>query len=136
MKKTALYGLLGALALAPAITSAASVSHSRHSTVVITEHDGDDDLATAGLGRSGLESPEEPAIADPLAPTPAELRRLNIWANYRALVDTTDGGGFGRLFGPNLDLDGNDTLGEGLIPGTEYRTSRNVRDAKNVTLLV
>ena len=136
MKKTALCGLLGALTLVPAMTSAAGAPHAWHQTVVITEHTGDDDLLSAGLGKSGLASAIAPAIADPLAPTPAELRRLNIWANYRALVDISEAGGYGRLFGPNLDLDGNDTLGEGLIPGTEYRTSRNVREAKSVTLLV
>ena len=51
-----------------------------------------------------------------------------IHTNYRALVDMTSNGGFGRLDGPNIDLDGNDVLGEGMIPGTEYlafaRTSR------------
>lgn len=136
MKKTALCSVLGAMTFVPAIPCAAYVPHAGHQTIVVTEHSGDDDLLTAGLGKSGLGSPDVPGIVDALAPTPAELRRLNIWANYRALVDTSEGGGYGRLFGPNLDLDGNDTLGEGLIPGTEYRTSRNVGDAKNVTLLV
>ena len=138
MKHDLLFGLAGALLLAPAAASAHSglPGGLRHHDVAITVHQGDDDLLTAGLGKSGLASAVPPAIANPLAPTPAELRRLNIWANYRALIDTTDAGGYGRLFGPNIDLAGNDTLGEGLIPGTEYRTSQNIRGVKNVTLLV
>ena len=45
-----------------------------------------DDLLTAGLGKTGLAGPS-PAIADPANPTVAELRRLAIYNNYRALVD-------------------------------------------------
>ena len=56
MKKTALCGLLGALTLVPAMTSAAGAPHAGHQTVVITEHSGDDDLLTAGLGKTGLAS--------------------------------------------------------------------------------
>jgi threonine dehydratase len=78
-----------------------------------------DDLLTGGLGKTGLEGPA-PAIANPAHPTAAELRRLAIWTNYRALVDMTPNGGYGRFWGPNVDLNGNDTLGEGKIPGTEY----------------
>ena len=29
-------------------------------------------------------------------------------------------GGYGTLYGPNIDADGNDTLGEGKIAGDEY----------------
>jgi hydroxybutyrate-dimer hydrolase len=97
---------------------------------------GSDDLLTAGLGKSGLAGPM-PSIAVPGAPTPAELRRLVIYANYRALIDMTAAGGYGRLYGPNIDLAGNDTLGEGLIPGTEYLVfAKNVAGTRNVTLMV
>lgn len=58
-----------------------------------------DDLLSAGLGPEGLRAPPAP-FADPLAPTPLELRRRAIWSNYRALADVTEAGGFGRLFGP------------------------------------
>jgi len=74
-----------------------------------------DDLLTAGLGASGLSSVPAPAFADPLNPTAAELRRLAIYNNYRALVDTAAGGGYGTFFGPQVDASG-----EGLIPGDEY----------------
>ena len=55
-----------------------------------------------------------------MAPTPAELRRLAIFNNYTALVDVNPKGGYGTLFGPNIDPAGNDTLGEGKVAGTEY----------------
>lgn len=73
-----------------------------------------DDLLTAGLGASGLAA-SSPAFVDPNNPAPAELRRRAIYNNYRALVDTTTGGGYGSLFGPQVDAEG-----EGLIAGWEY----------------
>lgn len=78
------------------------------------------DLLTGGLGRTGIGAAAAPAYADALNPTALELRRNAIFSNYRGLVDPTVGGGFGRLYGPNIDLAGNDTLGEGLVPGVEY----------------
>ncbi|MBW7471832.1 D-(-)-3-hydroxybutyrate oligomer hydrolase [Marinobacter sp. F4218] len=80
-----------------------------------TAYDGiTDDLLTAGLGASGLAGPA-PVFNDVLAPTPAELRRLAIYNNYRALVDTVPGGGYGTFFGPGVGA-----AGEGLISGEEY----------------
>ena len=78
------------------------------------------DLLTAGLGRTGLGLATAPAYADPLNPTALELRRNAIYGNYRALVDYTAGGGYGTLYGPNVDSAGAVTTGEGLIPGREY----------------
>lgn len=78
------------------------------------------DLLTGGLGRTGIGAAAAPLYADPLNPTALELRRNALYSNYRGLVDPTPGGGYGRLYGPNIDLAGNDTLGEGLIPGIEY----------------
>jgi hydroxybutyrate-dimer hydrolase len=69
-----------------------------------------DDLLTAGLGLEGLRG-DPPAFADPLAPTALELRRRAIYTAYRGLVDVTDAGGFGRLFGPRGDV---------RIAGVEY----------------
>lgn len=77
------------------------------------------DLLTGGLGRTGLAG-ALPAYADPLAPTALELRRNAIYSNYRALVDYTAAGGYGTLYGPNVDLIGVATSSEGLIPGREY----------------
>ncbi|MGQ0711137.1 MAG: 3-hydroxybutyrate oligomer hydrolase family protein [Rhodoferax sp.] len=81
------------------------------------------DLLTAGLGKSGLvntASSTLTAYADSSNPTADELRRNAVQSNYRGLVDNTANGGFGVLYGPNIDLSGNDTLGEGLVPGIEY----------------
>src|SRR5688500_3907104 len=81
-----------------------------------TTYDGtSDDLLTAGLGRTGLASATPPAVADPLNPTAAELRRLAIYNNYRALVDMTATGGYGTLYGPNVDAAGTVTAEEGRI---------------------
>ena len=90
-------------------------------TVVQASYDGGtDDLLTAGLGKTGLQSATAPAIADVNNPTAAELRRLAIHNNYRAIMDMTTVGGFGLLYGPNVDAGGNVTAGEGKIAGTEY----------------
>jgi len=95
-----------------------------------------DDLLTGGLGKTGLLG-AAPAFANPAAPTVAELRRNAIHTNYRALVDYTANGGFGRLFGPNIDVNGNDTLGEGKVAGTEYiAVTDDGSGRQNVVLMV
>ena len=95
-----------------------------------------DDLLTAGLGKTGLLG-AAPAFVDPLHPTPAELRRNAIHTNYRALVDYTIPGGFTVFYGPNIDVDGHDTLGEGKVPGREYIAwADDGSGAQNVTLMV
>ncbi len=76
-----------------------------------------DDLATAGLGLVGLQSPVGPTPSDPLNPTARELRRLAIHTNYRALTDPSTEGGFGRIYGPNIKADG--SFGQGPIAGHE-----------------
>ncbi len=78
------------------------------------------DLLTAGIGKTGLGSGTAPTYADPLNPTALELRRNAIHSNYRAILDPSANGGYGRLYGPNIDNAGGDTRGEGLIPGKEY----------------
>ena len=96
-----------------------------------------DDLLTAGLGKSGLASKTAPAIANPAAPSAAELRRLAIYSNYRALVDMTEAGGYGVLYGPNIDSHGANTAGEGKIAGHEYITySDDGTGREQVTLMV
>ncbi len=76
------------------------------------------DLLTGGLGRSGLQDDSPPGYAGS-QPTAEELRRNAIYVNYRALVDTTSEGGYGRLYGPNVDAQGRATSGEGMVAGTE-----------------
>lgn len=96
-----------------------------------------DDLLTGGLGKTGIQSATPPGFADSLNPTAAELRRRAIYINYRALVDTTTGGGYGVLYGPNVDNAGNDTLGEGKIAGEEHLAFSGPASGRvNVTLMV
>ena len=94
------------------------------------------DLLTAGLGKSGLQG-AAPAFANPAAPTALELRRNAIHTNYRAVLDITTAGGYGRLYGPNIDKDGNDTLGEGKVAGCEQLAYADDGSGRqNVTLMV
>jgi hydroxybutyrate-dimer hydrolase len=95
-----------------------------------------DDLLTAGLGKTGIGG-AAPGFADAANPTSAELRRRAIYTNYRGVIDPTSAGGYGRFYGPNIDVSGNDTLGEGKIAGREYLAY--VDDGtgrKNVTIMV
>ncbi|NUN62298.1 MAG: D-(-)-3-hydroxybutyrate oligomer hydrolase, partial [Burkholderiaceae bacterium] len=107
-------------------------------TVKVTAYDGtSDDLLTAGLGKTGLASPLAPAYADPLKPTAAELRRTAIHTNYRAMLDMTAAGGYGSLYGPNVDAQGNVTASEGKVAGTEYIAFADDGSGRqNVTLMV
>ena len=54
-----------------------------------------DDLLTAGLGKTGLGAAAAPPPANATAPTSAELRRLAIFNNYRAILDIAPNGGYG-----------------------------------------
>ena len=95
------------------------------------------DLLTAGLGKSGLQSAVAPTIADAANPVASELRRLAIYNNYRALVDMTSNGGFGVLYGPNVDSSGVAGVGEGKIAGIEYIAYSDDGSGKqNVTMMV
>ncbi|MFC3107882.1 D-(-)-3-hydroxybutyrate oligomer hydrolase [Undibacterium arcticum] len=107
------------------------------SAIVSTAYDGtSDDLLTAGLGKTGLGA-ASPAAANPLQPSAAELRRIAIFNNYRAVLDISAGGGYGSLYGPNVDIAGNDTLGEGKVAGTEYLAySDDGSGRQNVMLMV
>jgi hydroxybutyrate-dimer hydrolase len=98
---------------------------------------GTDDLATAGLGKTGLAG-APPTAADPLNPTAAELRKIAIYNNYRALVDVNSpNGGYGTLYGPNVDVDGSATTSEGKIAGNEYLAyADDGTGMQNVALMV
>jgi hydroxybutyrate-dimer hydrolase len=102
-----------------------------------TTYDGNqDDLLTAGLGKTGLGG-AAPAFADPNNPTPAELRRNAIYNNYRAVLDINPLSGYGTLYGPNVDSSGNVTSGEGKIAGTEYLAySSSATDPARAVLMV
>ena len=104
--------------------------------VTCSFYDGiNDDLLTGGLGKSGLEASTPPPTSVP--PTASDLRRLAIYNNYRALVPTDPGGGYGTLFGPNVLADGTVTDGEGLVAGTECLAfAGSASGRENVTLMV
>ena len=105
--------------------------------VTKTSYDGaGDDLLTAGLGKTGLAG-ASPVAANPTAPTAAELRKIALWNNYRAIVDIAANGGYGTLYGPNIDVNGGNTLGEGKVAGVEYLAyADDGSGRKNVTMLV
>jgi hydroxybutyrate-dimer hydrolase len=95
-----------------------------------------DDLLTAGLGKTGIGG-AAPGFADAANPTAAELRRRAIYTNYRGILDPTVAGGYGTLYGPNIDVNGNDTLGEGKIAGKEILAyADDGTHTKNVTVMV
>jgi hydroxybutyrate-dimer hydrolase len=100
------------------------------------EYDGlTDDLLTAGLGANGLASGTVPTTST--LPSAAELRRLAIYNNYRAIVDTTAAGGYGTLYGPSVDANGVATGGQGKIAGGEYIAYLDDGTGQqNVTLMV
>jgi len=74
-----------------------------------------DDLLTGGFGASGLAEGPPPL---PSNPSPDELRRHALCHNYRGLIDVTQGGGYGRFFGPKVGGNGG---ADGRIAGREYR---------------
>lgn len=95
------------------------------------------DLLTGGLGKTGIGSAVPPGFADPLNPSSAELRTRTIHTNYRNILDSSAAGGFGTLYGPNIDTSGNATLGEGKIAGKEYLAyADDASGKKNVVLMV
>ena len=104
-------------------------------TVANSTYDGNsDDLLTAGLGRTGLAGAAPTLSA---TPTAVELRKLAIHTNYRAIVDTTPGGGYGTLYGPNVDVAGVAGTGDGKVAGME--TTAYADDGtgrQNVTMMV
>lgn len=105
--------------------------------VASASYDGSsDDLLTAGLGKTGLGG-VAPTVVDPLKPTAAELRKLAIFNNYRAILDITPAGGYGTLYGPNVDAKGVITTSEGKIAGTEYIAySDDGTGKQNITMMV
>lgn len=106
-------------------------------SITRADYDGKtNDLLTAGLGRTGLAG-AAPAYANTEQPTPLELRRNAIYANYRAVLDITANSGYGTLYGPNVDASGNVGTGEGLVAGSEYIAyADDGTGKKNVTLMV
>src|SRR5687767_1412091 len=81
----------------------------------VTRHDAGDDLLSAGLGLDGLRAPAAPAVASAEAPTPPELRRRAIHANWR---------GIAHLYDPTL-------APLPTVPGREYSAFARVEGARH-----
>lgn len=97
--------------------------------------DNTDDLLTGGLGQNGLQGTSGPSLSSP--PTPAQLRRLAIWTNYRATVDTSSAGGYGTLYGPDVRNNGTlDTSAAGRVSGVEYTGSSDDGNGSRVAMVV
>lgn len=102
----------------PAAHKAAKDSAPMFSSERQTEHRGEhDDLLTAGLGLDGLRAMLPPAFADAAHPTPAELRRRALWANWRGIADLAPGGGYGELYGSTAAVPGREYSAFATVPG-------------------
>ena len=71
----------------------------------------------------------------PIPTDPAQLRRLAIYNNYRALVDTSAGGGYGSLYGPTVDAPA-EAGPDGQIYGWEYLAYDRRSPGRDVTMMV
>ncbi|HET7064462.1 MAG TPA: 3-hydroxybutyrate oligomer hydrolase family protein [Rudaea sp.] len=89
------------------------------STVRETAHRGNDDLVTAGLGLAGLRGAPAP-FANADAPTPQELRRRAIQANWKGIADLGPLGGYGELYGSTAS-----------VPGREFQAFAKVPKAQS-----
>jgi hydroxybutyrate-dimer hydrolase len=84
--------------------------------VRLTEHRDGDDLLSAGLGLAGLAGTPAP-FAQPLHPTPAELRRRAIQTSWKGIADLGPLGGYGRAYGAVPDVPGREYQAFAWIPG-------------------
>lgn len=99
--------------------------------VRVTEHRGNDDLLTAGLGIAGLRAMTPPALADAEHPTTTELRRRALWSNWRGIADLAPGGGYGELYGSTATVPGREFSALVTVPGAgqPHRVLVQVPDA-------
>ncbi len=88
--------LLGACSSTP-MKPAADADASAFGPIRETAHREGDDLLSAGLGIEGLRAMTPPPVAHADSPTPAELRRRAIWANWRGIADLRPGGSVGEV---------------------------------------
>lgn len=97
----------------------------------VSEHRGNDDLLTAGLGLDGLRAMAPPAFADAAHPTAAELRRRAIWSNWRGIADLSPGGAYGSVYGSVAAVPGREYSALATLPGARqpHRVLVQVPDA-------
>ncbi len=129
MKREIIHSAAAILTLTTLFSGVSQAASFKASKVVRTDYDGiSNDLLTGGLGKSGLQAAEP--VVD--LSTREGRRTLAIHYNYNSLVDTTDAGGYGRLYGPNVTAEGVVTDDEGLIAGSEFM----VLNKHGVTMMV
>jgi hydroxybutyrate-dimer hydrolase len=99
-----------------------------------TDHRGDDDLLSGGLGLAGLRAVTPPAFADAVHPTPVELRRRALWSNWRGIADLAPGGGYGELYGRIAAVPGREFSAFATVSGASqpHRVLVQVPDAFDV----
>jgi hydroxybutyrate-dimer hydrolase len=91
----------------------------RTSPVRRTEHRGDDDLLSAGLGLAGLAGLPV-RFVDSAHPSPAELRRRAIQTGWKGIADLGPLGGFGRLYGQISNVPGREFSAFACMPGARH----------------
>jgi hydroxybutyrate-dimer hydrolase len=125
------------IAAAALMSACATTAHSDGATMFsqqrVTEHRGNDDLLSAGLGLDGLRAMAPPAFADVEHPTTAELRRRALWANWRGIADLAPGGGYGDVYGNLGSVPGREYAAFARVPGASqpHRVMLQVPDAFN-----
>ena len=99
-----------------------------------TEHRGDDDLLSAGLGLEGLRG-RPSAFADPASPTPGELRRRAIQSGWKGIADLGPLGGYGDAYGGVPDVPGREFQAFARLPQarSSHRVLVQVPDAFDVS---
>jgi hydroxybutyrate-dimer hydrolase len=124
------------LAVVLALSACASLPSTPGATRMFSEtretvHRAGDDLLTGGLGLAGLRAMAPPAFADAERPTPAELRRRALWANWRGIADLSPGGGYGELYGSTASVPGREFGALATVPGARqpHRVLAQVPDA-------
>src|SRR5687768_17617553 len=122
-----------ALALAACATHPRNAKESApvFSQLRTTEHRGDDDLLSGGLGLAGLRAMTPPAFADAGHPTPVELRRRALWSNWRGIADLAPGGGYGEIYGRIAPVPGREFSAFATVAGASqpHRVLTQVPDA-------
>ena len=86
--------------------------------VMLTEHRGQDDLLSAGMGLAGLAGAPS-SFAHSLDPTAGELRRRAIQSNWNGIADLGPLGGYGTVYGGVPD-----------VPGCEYQAFARLPGAR------
>ena len=87
--------------------------------VRVTEHLGNDDLLSGGLGLAGLAGLPVP-LFDPSQPASAELRRRAIQSSWKGIADLGPLGGYGKIYGRVP-----------YIPGREYQSFARLPGARS-----